>query len=476
MRKTRTEKERLCAVARARRSPRNVRWRKMKYFVWKSWRFLTYDIWRITTQDVTGIYMWLINIVKALILSVRFFLSDRMQEKASALTFSTLLAIVPLLALTLGVARGFDEQNGMQQMLLNAFPGQTQIIDQCFEFANNYLAHSKTGVVLGLGIVLLLWVIINLIGNVETVFNQIWQQKRGRSTVRKFTDYMSILIIIPLFILVSSGIQVFVQTLLRTEYFDETISQTVSSALRITPYVLSTLVFTCAYVIIPNTKVKFTNALIAGAIAGCGFQIFQALYISGQIWVSKYNAIYGSFAALPLLLLWVQMSWIICLYGAELAYASQNIQNFNFEKDTQNLSRRYTDFLTIIVTAIVYSRFKRQQEVLTTEEIANYLHLPAKLAGKIVAHLDELDVIRETVDHDNRDRHYWTPGMDINRLSVGRLFDLIDNHGREDLKINYARTFPAEWKALDEMRDAACALAADHLLCDVNLPKEIPAV
>lgn len=473
MKKSSTDKERIKALAKERRNPKNVRWRKFKYFIWKSWRFVTYDIWRITTQDVTGIYKWLINIVKALILSVRFFFSDRMQEKASALTFNTLLAIVPLLALILGVARGFDIQDDIRQALNNAFPGQSEAIDYCFEFANNYLAHSKTGVVLGLGIVLLLWVIINLIGNIENVFNQIWQQKRSRSTVRKFTDYLSIMITVPLIIFISSGVQIFVQTVVRTGSLDEILSQTVMSILKITPFVLSTLVFTGAYIIIPNTKVKFTNALVAGAIAGCGFQIFQMLYISGQIWVSKYNAIYGSFAALPLLLLWVQMSWIICLYGAELAYASQNIQNFNFEKDTQNISRRYLDFLTVITTAVIYSRFKRQQEGLSTEEIANYLHLPTKLARKIIGRLSELDIIRETVDHDNRDYHFWTPGLDINRLSIGLLMTKLDNHGREDLKINYAKTFRNEWNTLRTMRKLSAEYADSQLVCDINLPKEI---
>jgi membrane protein len=469
----RAEHERRKVAAKQRRNPRNVRWRRFKYIIWKSWRFVTYDIWRITTQDVTGIYKWLISIAKALILSVRFFLSDRMQEKASALTFSTLLAIVPLLALILGVAKGFGIQDDIERTLIQALPGQTEAITYGFEFAANYLAHTKTSVIMGLGIVLLLWVIISLIGNIEVVFNQIWQQKRSRSTVRKFTDYLSIMIVVPIIIFVSSGLQLFLQTYVKEGYLDETVSHTVMMLLKAAPYVLSTLMFTGAYIIIPNTKVKVTNALVAGAIAGCAFQIFQMLYISGQIWVSKYNAIYGSFAALPLLLLWVQMSWIICLYGAELAYASQNIQNFDFEKDTANISRRYFDFLTVIVTAVIYSRFKKEQEVISTEEIAGYLRLPSKLTGKIVSRLEELDVIRETIDKGNRDHHFWTPGMDINKLSIGLLMDLMNNHGREDLKINYHKAFSHEWEALSRMHQAGISVGANTLLCDAVLPKEV---
>ncbi len=455
-----------------RRKPGMIKWRKLKYFFYKCWRFVTYDIWRITAQDASGIYRWLISVVKALILSVRFFVSDRMMEKASALTYNTLLALVPLIALMLGIGRGFGLQDVLNDTLQNIFPGQKEAIEYCFEFANNYLAHSKTGVVMGLGVVLLLWVIISLIGNIESVFNQIWQQKKSRSTVRKFTDYLSIIIVVPLIVFLSSGIQIFLQTFLKTDYVDATISQAMQNALKIAPYVLTILVFTAVYIIIPNTKVRIINALVAGAIAGCGFQVFQTLYISGQIWVAKYNAIYGSFAALPLLLLWVQMSWVICLYGAELAYASQNIKNFDFEKDTQNLSRRYFDFLTVVVAGIIYNRFKQGEEGLTTEELTDYLHLPSKLTNKITARLDEIDVIRETVDRGNRDRHYWSPGISPDTLTIGMLIERIGNQGSEDLKINYKKAFDNEWQTL-RCLDEQIIHEADHLVSDIVLPKEI---
>lgn len=455
-----------------RRTPGMMKWRKMRYVVYKWWRFFTYDIWRITAQDVSGVYRWVINVVKALFLSVRFFISDRMMEKASALTYNTLLAIVPLIALLLAVGRGFGLQDTLNNALLDVFPGQRESIQYCFEFADNYLNHSKTGVIMGFGLVLLLWVIINLIGNIESVFNRIWQQKKSRSTVRKFTDYLSIMIVVPLFMFLTSGIQIFLQTFLKSEYADIYISGAIQTMLKIAPFFLSALVFTAVYIIIPNTKVKIVNALVAGCIAGFGFQIFQLLYISGQIWVAKYNAIYGSFAALPLLLLWVQMSWVICLYGAELAYASQNIKNFDFEKDTQNISRRYLDFLTVVVAGVIYSRFKNGEEGLTTEEITDYLHLPSKLTNKVISRLDEVDVIRETVDRANRDRHYWTPGVMSEQLTVGNLLDRLERQGSEDLKIDYKSTFSTEWSLLCDI-DERMILAADRKVYDISMPKEI---
>ena len=149
-------------------------------------------------------------------------------------------------------------------------------------------------------------------------------------------------VILPVLMTSSSGIAIFVSTL-QNSFLQHYVFLTpiVELCLHITPYVFTSLAFAGLYIALPNTIVKVVNGLIAGIIAGCAFQFFQLVYISGQIWVSKYNAIYGSFAALPLLLLWLQLSWLICLFGAELSYASQNVKKFSFERDSKIFSRRY---------------------------------------------------------------------------------------------------------------------------------------
>lgn len=434
-----------------------------------SWRFLTHDLWHIRPEDVRGVYRYPLNVLKAVFLSIRFFVGDRMSEKASALTYYTLLAIVPVVALVMAIARGFNFQDVIQNAFRQLFPAQDGLLDQLFGFAASYLEHTQTGLIMGIGVVMLLWVIINLIGNIEAVFNQIWQQKQSRTTLRKFTDYMSIVVIVPILIVLSSGLQIFLQTYLRTSIFDDFLSDSLQTVIRWTPYVLTVLVFTAAYIVIPNTKVKFINAFIAGIIAGTGFQAFQTLYISGQIWVSKYNAIYGSFAALPLLLLWVQMSWIICLYGAELAYASQNIRNYDFEKDVQGISRRYYDFLTILVASVVYTRFRQGLPAYTTEDIGASLHLPSKLTSRIVSDLADLGIILETVDTTSRDVHLWTPGRDISTYSIADLHKELDEHGAEGFKYEYERVFAKEWDILQQMRQAEFDAAASDLLSEVQL-------
>ena len=292
-------------------------------------RFVTYDIWRITENEVSGLKEIYINIIKTVILAVRGFQSENLQTKASALTYSTLLSIVPLLAVLLGIAKGFGFQGTVRQ---DYFPGHEMELNKAFEFVESYLAQAQGGVIIGVGLILLFYTVINLISSVEDTFNDIWQIQKSRPWYRKISDYLALFLVLPVLMTASSGLSIFMSTL-QNSFLGQYLFFTplVELFLHIAPYIITTLAFTGLYVSLPNTKVRFVNGLVAGFIAGCAFQLFQFIYIRGQVWVSKYNAIYGSFAALPLLLLWLQLSWLICLFGAELSYASQNVKKFSFE-------------------------------------------------------------------------------------------------------------------------------------------------
>lgn len=438
------------------------------------WTFLTHDIWSYTNEDVRGVYRWLMNIFKALFLSIRFFVSDRIMEKASALTYYTLLSLVPTVALLVGIANGFGLQDLIHSSLVDMLPGQPEVVEYVMQFATSYLNQAKSGVVMGIGIVMLLYVIFSLIGNVEMVLNRIWQQKKGRTTLRKVTDYLSIMFLVPTFLIISSGVQIFLKTYIKSSfYYDHQLSNLLLNSLQWAPYILTILALTFVYIVIPHAKVRFKNAFIAACIAGSAFMFFQGLFISGQIWVSKYNAIYGSFAALPLLLLWIQMAWVICLYGAELSYASQNIQNFNFEKDTENISRQYRDFLSVLMASVIYRSFSLQKPAPTTEEVCRQLHMPSKLAGNIIADLAEQGIIRETFDNLRKsDQHTWIPGRDISTFSVASLIEEISSYGITDFKYEYTKTFSLEWNTIQEMYHASHIIGHTHLLKDIEVEEK----
>ena len=288
-------------------------------------RFVTYDIWRITDSDVSGPRRVYIYVAKTLILAIRGYQRNDLQTRASALTYSTLLSVVPMLAVVVGVASGFGVKDMIEESLYDSFPSQSAQISRAFDFAQNYLSMTRGGVFLGIGLVLLLYTVFSLISTVEHTFNSIWQVEKDRTWQRKVTAYSAMIIILPVLMTISSGLSLFLSTLRRallSPYIF--LTPIADTTLSLVPYTIIILFFTLLYLLAPNTRVRFLNALVAGTLVGCVFQIFQYLYINGQIWVSKYNAIYGSFAALPLLMLWLQLSWVICLFGAELVHASQN--------------------------------------------------------------------------------------------------------------------------------------------------------
>lgn len=417
-------------------------------------RFVTYDIWRITENEVSGLKELYINIIKTIILAVRGFQNENLQTKASALTYSTLLAIVPLLAVLLGIAKGFGFQGTVRQELIDYFPGHELELQKAFEFVESYLAQAQGGVIIGVGLILLFYTVINLISSIEDTFNSIWQIQKSRLWHRKISDYLALFLVLPVLMTSSSGLSIFLSTL-QSSFLSNFLFFTplVETLLNIAPFIITIMVFTGLYVSLPNTKVRFINGLIAGILSGIAFQFFQFLYINGQIWVSKYNAIYGSFAALPLLLMWLQLSWLICLFGAELSYAAQNVKKFSFERDSKNISRRYKDFLTLLIASLIVKRFVKGEKPYTADELSDAYRIPIRITTQIVYLLMELNIIIEVNFGDDERVVYYQPAIDTSRLSVSYLLTKMDEYGSENFKIDTSGLFNKEWKTLLKTRN-----------------------
>ena len=415
------------------------------------WHFITADIWRITDTEVKGFRQAGYNFLKTISLAIRRYEEDKLQQQASALTYSTLLSIIPLLAIMLAVANGFGFSNIIQSQLFNYFPGQRDVLQEAFSFVESYMVQIKSGVFVGIGIVLLLWTVISLISNIEGCFNKIWMVPKGRSIYRKITDYFSIILLIPVFMICSSGISIFITTIFSTLSSYQLFTPLLEGILKVAPFLITILMFTGIYIFIPNTKVRFKNAFYAGIFAGVVFQIFQYIYISGQIWISKYNAIYGSFAALPLLLLWLQASWLICLLGAEIAYGSQNIQAYEFESDSKNITRRYKDFLVLVILSVIIKRFERGEKPCTAQKIASNYKIPTRLVSEILFNLTELNLICEIADEEKNVIRFQ-PARDINKITVGNVLTLIDQSGSENFKIDKELNLRKQWNTILESR------------------------
>lgn len=426
-------------------------------------QFFLYDIWRITENEVSGLRRQSFKAIKTVLLSARRFNSDKLENNASALTYSTLLAIVPILALLFAIAGGLGFKSLIESQLVDFLPGHRNEIVKMLQFSAAYLDHAKGGVFVGVGLLILFWAVMSLIGKVEDTFNNIWNVKKPRSFYRKFTDYFSLFLLLPVMMVVSSGLSIFISA--ETANLD-LFSPIVSFFIKLSPFFISWMILCFLYIFLPNTKVKFKHAIIPSVIGSLGYQGFQYLYINGQIWVTSYNAIYGSFAALPLLLLWLQVSWLIVLFGALLTYSSQNVKNYNFERDSKNISRRYKDFITLSVASVVIRRFVDGLSPLSADQISYRFGIPIRLTTDVLYRLTEIGILSESINVDS-DLRIYQPAIDINQITVGLIFDRLDKFGSEDFKIDNEILFASQWQAIIGSRDAMSKEFSNLLVKDL---------
>ena len=414
-------------------------------------KFLSVDIWRVTDGEVSRTRGTLYNMIKIATLSVKEFVQGGVITKASALTYSTLLAIIPALALLFAIARGFGFANLLETQIRDGLASHAQAAEILLTFVDSYISHTKSGVFIGVGLIMLFYTILLLTDNIENTFNSIWQVKKSRTLYRKMTDYFSMILLLPLLIMLSSGISIYLTTFVKHMEEFILLAPIVKFFVRLIPFVLTWAMFTALYIFMPNTKVKFKYAILPGIIAGSAFQAFQYLYIGSQIWVSNYNAIYGSFAAIPMFLLWTQISWCICLYGAQLCYVAQNLRNFSFSKEIEDISRRYHDFLCVLIMSLICKRFQTESKPYTAEELSGEHKIPIRLTKKILYELQDLNMIVETIAEEKEESLGYLPSVDINRMSVKMLLSRLDEAGSEAFKIDIER-YSATWTALNNAK------------------------
>ncbi|MFH1360956.1 MAG: YihY/virulence factor BrkB family protein [Candidatus Omnitrophota bacterium] len=409
--------------------------------------FLTTDIWRIRTSKLSRPRSFLIRQLRVVLVAIRGFDEDKCQLRASALTFYSLLSIVPLVAMAFGIAKGFGFENMLENQLVTRLPGQEEVVTYIIGFANSFLENTKGGLIAGIGVAVLFWTVIKVLGNIESSFNDIWGIKKGRSIGRKFSDYLSIMLICPILLIMSSSVTVMIASqvtlVMRKIEFLGAFSPVIMIFLKLLPYAVLWVLFSFIYIFMPNTKVNFKSGLIGGIIGGTIYQIVQWVYIYFQVGVAKYGAIYGSFAALPLFLMWLQISWIIVLLGAEISFADQNVETYEFEPDCLKVSHSFKRLLSLQIAHLCIKNFSQAQKPWTAQEISHVLEIPIRLVRQILFELTEAGILSE-VKLDNNKIIGYQPARDIGPLTIQSVLNILDWKGIDTIPI-------AESKEVDKL-------------------------
>lgn len=433
----------------------------------KVWDYCATGVWNDTRKS------WKINTIKVMNLSVRSFLNGDLQTKSCAMTYRTLLALIPALALILAIGRGFGLQEVIMEQLIKQFPSQTTLLTAAFGFVDKYLSQASGGIFVGVGVVFLLWTIISLIQNIETAFNAIWQVPKGRSYWRMLTDYLAIILVLPILLICSNGITIFMSSSLKTLLPYEFMQPAIEVLFDFIGLIITWLFFAGTYILVPNTKVKFRNAIIPGILIGTAYQLLQWLFISGQLYVAKYNAIYGSFSFIPLFLLWMQLVWLFTMTGGVLCYAIQNIGEFNYGDNIRAISDSYRYQTTLTVMTIIAQRFQYSLPPMNLSEIGQHYRLPVNLITPEVERLRAIGLINfvEGEEKETNERKVQ-PAVNVNDMTVADLFKQLGVFGAEGFIPDYNQHFQPVQKIFSEVVDAANEKGSSVKLVDIPLKHE----
>jgi membrane protein len=431
---------------------------KIVEYIDKVWewliKFITFGIWQDSVYQKLSLKNAVAYVTRVVYILVNRFNADSISNKAAALTYSTLLSIVPILAILFGIARGFGFDNLLRQQIEQGLLGNNEASKYIFQFVDSYLSQTTGGVFLGVGLIALLWTFISLVNNMESIFNVIWYVKKSRTAYRKLTDYFSILILMPILIIISGGLSIFMSTLVSKIEGYALLAPMMKFGISLIPYVLSWLMFTALYVFMPNTSVKLLYALIAGLIAGSLFQAFQFLYISGQVWVSKYNAIYGSFAALPLFLLWLQVSWTICILGAQLTHIMQNFKRYDNYKEVNNASYEYRNYLAVVLMSVICKQYAEGNESpYSARQLSNKCHIPIQLTQMVLNELMEAELLIMNAP-DKSQEEIYLPASGCVDITLAETIDRLSTKGFgfKDFKVDWKEQFHQHYEQLEQAR------------------------
>jgi len=399
-------------------------------------QFIKSDIWRLYARNLDRRKFYYINPLRILLLAIRRFAEDKCDLRASALTFYTLLSIVPVVAMAFGIAKGFGLEKMLETQLLAKFEGQPEIADRILGFARSLLENTKGGAIAGVGVAVLFWSVIKVLGNIESALNDIWGIPKARALGRKLTDYLSVMMLSPVLLIIASSVTLLVTTqitaMVEKLAFLGPAGGVIIVLIKLLPYTVIWFLFTFLYVFMPNTKVQLKSGIYGGILAGTIYQLAQFAYIKFQVGVSAYGAIYGSFAALPLFLAWLQVSWLIVLLGAEISFAHQNVAAYEFAADCANLSHRFKRTVALVITQHCVKAFVLAERAPTAEEIAQELEIPIRLIRSMLFELTQAGILSEIRLNEGAEVGY-RPGRPIDQLTVTTILGALDRRGADTL-------------------------------------------
>lgn len=416
--------------------------------------FIQYDLWR---QSHIGVHApkkrLLYRILQTLILVGRGFKDQVLVVRANSLTFALLFAFIPMMALIYAVARGFGFEELVSQQLTGSFLAEANIAPILLEWVERYLATARDGLFVGIGLVVLIWAVYAFFNMLENYFNSIWNVKKTRSFGRRMTNYVMTLLLVPILVVVTSGISIFLNSTEVLSSVLQSVEPLRKFMLRFIPFVATSAVFTWIFIAIPSTKVKFSSAIIPGVLMGFLYQVVQALSMYLVVLFTRMSIVYGAFSAIPLVLIWLNITCWLLLIGSALAFAIQNNDWFAYERDIETMSRRYKDYVMLYLLSVIVRRFEHGDTPQTAQEMALHHQLPIRLVSQLLTRLEDTNIVRRVYVEQEEDETF-VPAMDTRLITVEMVIGRISAQGTEEFLQHTPPEMQAFWQRYLQMCEA----------------------
>ncbi len=432
--------------------------------------FLRKDIWILPLKELPKGKSLLVKYLRILLLAFKGGVEDNLFLRSSALTFYTLLSIIPIVGLAFGISKGFGLNVFLEDQLRGALSGQEEVFDWIMGFGQSALESARGGVVAGVGLLVLLFTIFQVMLNIEESFNEIWQVKKVRHWSRMISDYFAIIFLAPFFLVLSGAATIYlnaqVAELSQNFKLLGFLGPLLLFLVNLVPFVLVWIMLTIIYMVMPNTKVRFSSAFLASVIAGTMLYFFQWAYVFFQVGVSRYNAIYGSFAALPLLLIFLQLAWLLVLFGAEISYAYQNVEKYEFETESQNVSPSRKKILSVYILHLLIKYFMDGKSTPDSEEISTRLTIPNRLVRSVLNDLIEVNLVNEVQKPKKKEVGYQ-PALDINQISIQMVTERLDKKGIDFKPFNSSKVLTSIEDSMAHFQTAIQSCQKNFLVKDL---------
>lgn len=408
--------------------------------------FLRHELWE--AEPSGSLQRWLYSVLRVVLVMAQELAGGQLTLRAMSLVYTTLLSLVPLLAVSFSVLKAFGVHNQIEPALLTYLEPLGERGEEITLHIISFVDNMKVGVLGAVGVGLLLYTVISLTQKVESSFNYVWRVSRVRSLPRRFSDYLSVIMVGPVLVFTAIGMTATLtsSTLVQMVLSVPVVGQIVALAGKAVPFLLIIAAFTFVYMFVPNTKVRLRSALVGALVAGALWQASGLVFASFVASSTRYTAVYSGFAILMFFMIWLYLSWFILLFGAQISYFHQHPQQVRLEREIFRLSSRLKERAGLVLLYLITDAYYQGRPRWSLDALVQRTGLPGDAVGEVLYALERHGVLAQTAD----DMPAYVLARDPDTLALSEVLEILRSAEEE---VHHLRPHALDLEPVDRLME-----------------------